>query len=135
MKLDKLINTIKELVDKADKQIYFDKKELYFEINAPETRFSISTKQDGTLCITIHVTDGIFYKFYTERDGTLLLEKGSVPDLIENFGLNYIFKLFDNAAPGMLEIGLREIESNDYIFRHTIRAGNKNSVEEKRSLH
>ncbi|NIV43241.1 MAG: hypothetical protein GWN11_12720 [Candidatus Dadabacteria bacterium] len=135
MKLDKLINTIEKLVDKADKQTYFDKKELYFEINAPETRFSISTKEDGTLCTTIHVTDSIFYKFYTERDGTLLLEKGSTPDLIENFGLNYIFNLFDNAASGMLEIGLREIESNDYIFRHILRDGKKPTAEEKRSLH
>ncbi len=121
MKLDKLIHTIEELVRKADKQIYYDKKELYLEIKSPKTRFSISTKEDGTLCTTIYVSDGIYYKFFTERDGTLLLEKGSVPDLIENFGLNYIFKLFDNAAPGMLEIGIGVIEREDHIFRHISR--------------
>ena len=88
MKLDKLIYTIEQLIKKADKQIYYDNKELYLEINSPETRFSIYTKDDNTVCTTIYIADGIYYKFFTERDGTLLLEKGSVPDLIESFGFN-----------------------------------------------
>lgn len=135
MKLDKLVHTIEELVKKADKQIYYQKKELYLEIKSPETRFSIHTKDDNTLCTTIYVADGIYYKFFTERDGTLLLEKGSVPDLVENFGLNYIFKLFENAAPSMLEIGLNAIETDNYVFRHTVKPERKDSRDAKESLH
>lgn len=134
MKLDKLIYTIEELIKKADKQIYYDNKELYLEINSPETRFSIYTKDDNTVCTTIYIADGIYYKFFTERDGTLLLEKGSVPDLIESFGLNYIFKLFNNAAPTMLEIGINAIETDSYVFRHTVNQ-QKNTPDSKVVLH
>ena len=135
MKLDKLIYTIEELIKTAGKQFYYLNKELYFEINTPETRFSIFTKEDNTLCTTIYVADGIYYKFFTERDGTLLLEKGSVPDLIENFGINYIFKLINTAAPAMLEIGINAIEQGNYVFRHT--GSNEQNVAEdiKVNLH
>ncbi len=135
MKLEKLIYTIEELVKKADKQIYYDNREMYLEIKSPETRFSIHTKEDNTLCTTIYVADGIYYKFFTERDGTLLLEKGSVPDLIETFGLNYIFRLFDNAAPSMLEIGRNAIETDNYVFRHTVRNESEKASGIKKSLH
>ncbi len=135
MRLDKLIHTIEQLVKKADKQFYYDNNELYLEIKSPETRFSIHTKEDNTLCTTIYVADGIYYKFFTERDGKLLLEKGSVPDLVENFGLNYIFRLFDNAAPTMLEIGLNAIEKDNYVFRHTVKNENKNDTDIKQKLH
>lgn len=135
MKLEKLIDTIQQLVNGAGKQIYYDKKELYLEINSPATRFSIHTKSDDTICTTIYVAEGIYYKFFTERDGILLTEKGSVPDLVENFGLNYIFNILENAAPAMLQIGLDEIRKDTHIFRHAVSKEEDKSGMNGKSVH
>lgn len=127
MKVISLRDSIIELIKYADKEAYLIKNNLYLEINKDGTRFSIYTRKDGIMSITIYFSDAIYYKFFIDNTGYLLSERGSTPDLIERYGLNYIVSLLENASDKLIEIGKDAINSGNYRFRDT---SNDENIEE-----
>jgi len=132
MKVISLRDSIIELIKYAGKEAYLIKNHLYLEINKDGTRFSIYTHKNGIMSITIYFSDAIYYKFFIDNTGSLFSERGSTPDLIERYGLNYIVALLENASDKLIEIGKDAINSVNYRFRDTSNDENIEEIHGKR---
>ncbi|NIU85973.1 MAG: hypothetical protein GWN56_01325 [Nitrosopumilaceae archaeon] len=57
------------------------------------------------------------FKFYLERDGTVLFEEGSSANLIEYYGPEYVITFINNAGKALLLFGAEAIEAGNYEFK------------------
>ena len=119
MRVPVLKNAITELIRYAGKEAYLIKNHLYLEINQDGTKISFYTLKDNEISITIYFSEAIYYKFFIDDTGSLLPDKGSTPDLIERYGVNYLLTLLENASENLIKIGMAAIDTGNYIFRDT----------------
>jgi hypothetical protein len=80
------------------------------------------------------------FKFYLEKNGSVLLDQGSTANLIEYSGPGQVLGVIDNAGEALLTLGRAAIEAGDYEFKtmeqvseefRKIREGDKKDEGEK----
>ncbi|HVY54555.1 MAG TPA: hypothetical protein VHC46_02270, partial [Thermodesulfobacteriota bacterium] len=97
MKVPKLIHNIETLVKLADKEYYYKENNLQLRFASEDSVFVIGTREDGAICLSIYYGSEIGFKFYMTKDGTMLMEEGSMPGLLEHSGLEYLLDMIDNS--------------------------------------
>jgi hypothetical protein len=117
MKATKLIDTILKLVKLADKEYYYNDHNLQLRFSSEDSTFVIGTKENGTIYLSVYFGFEIDFKFYLEKDGTVLLDEGSAATLIEYYGPEYVIILINNAGEALLIFGTGAIESGNYEFK------------------
>ncbi|MCZ6555580.1 MAG: hypothetical protein O6759_05625 [Candidatus Dadabacteria bacterium] len=117
MKATKLIDTILKLVKLADKEYYYNDHNLQLRFSSEDSTYVIGTKDNGTICLSVYFGFEIDFKFYLEKDGTVLLDEGSAATLIEYYGPEYVINLINNAGEALLIFGTGAIESGNYEFK------------------
>ncbi len=117
MKATKLIDTILKLVKLADKEYYYNNHNLQLRFSSEDSTFVIGTKENGTIYLSVYFGFEIDFKFYLEKDGTVLLDEGSAATLIEYYGPEYVISLINNAGEALLIFGTGAIESGNYEFK------------------
>ncbi|MCZ6638680.1 MAG: hypothetical protein O6830_01790 [Candidatus Dadabacteria bacterium] len=117
MKATKLIDTILKLVKLADKEYYYNDHNLQLRFSSEDSTFVIGTKENGTIYLSVYFGFEIDFKFYLEKDGTVLLDEGSTATLIEYYGPEYVISLINNAGEALLIFGTDAIESGNYEFK------------------
>lgn len=117
MKATKLIDTILKLVKLADKEYYYNDHKLQFTFSSEDSTYVIGTKENGTIYLSVYFGFEIDFKFYLEKDGTVLLDEGSTATLIEYYGPEYVISLINNAGEALLIFGTDAIESGNYEFK------------------
>ncbi len=117
MKATKLIDTILKLVKLADKEYYYNNHNLQLRFSSEDSTYVIGTKENGTIYLSVYFGFEIDFKFYLEKDGTVLLDEGSAATLIEYYGPEYVINLINNAGEALLIFGTGAIESGNYEFK------------------
>ena len=117
MKATKLIDTILKLVKLADKEYYYNNHNLQLRFSSEDSTYVIGTKENGTIYLSVYFGFEIDFKFYLEKDGTVLLDKGSTATLIEYYGPEYVISLINNAGEALLIFGTDAIESGNCEFK------------------
>jgi hypothetical protein len=117
MKVLKLNQSIEQLVKLADKEFYYRENNLQLRFSSQDSVFVIGTREDGTVYLSVYYGFEIDFKFYMEKDGTLLMEEGSTPALIQYMGLEQVLKLIDNSGEVLLELGAEAIVWGNYEFK------------------
>ncbi|MFB3148824.1 MAG: hypothetical protein ACE10J_09215 [Thermodesulfobacteriota bacterium] len=117
MKATKLIDTILKLVKLADKEYYYNNHNLQLRFSSEDSTYVIGTKENGTIYLSVYFGFEIDFKFYLEKDGTVLLDEGSTATLIEYYGPEYVISLINNAGEALLIFGTGAIESGNYEFK------------------
>ena len=117
MKATKLIDTILKLVKLADKEYYYNDHNLQLRFSSEDSTYVIGTKENGTIYLSVYFGFEIDFKFYLEKDGTVLLDEGSTATLIEYYGPEYVISLINNAGEALLIFGPDAIESGNYEFK------------------
>ncbi|MEE8043661.1 MAG: hypothetical protein V3T32_00845 [Thermodesulfobacteriota bacterium] len=117
MKATKLIDTILKLVKLADKEYYYNDHNLQLRFSSEDSTYVIGTKENGTIYLSVYFGFEIDFKFYLEKDGTVLLDEGSAATLIEYYGPEYVISLINNAGEALLIFGTGAIESGNYEFK------------------
>ena len=117
MKAEKLINAIRELVALADKEAYYRDNNLQLRFTIEDSSYVIGTREDGNVYFSVYYGSEMGFRFYLEKDGTLLLDQGSTAQLIEYSGPGQVLSVIDNAGEALLTLGKAAIESGDYEFK------------------
>ncbi len=117
MKASRLIRAIEEIVNLADKEIYYRKNDFQLRFSSQDSVYVIGTREDGTIYLSVFFGFEMNFKFYLEKDGTLLTEEGSTPDLLEYSGPGQVLNLINNSGDALLAFGTEAIESGNYEFR------------------
>jgi len=117
MKATKLIGTILKLVKLADKEYYYNDHNLQLRFSSEDSTYVIGTKENGSIYLSVYFGFEMGFKFYLERDGTVLMDEGSTADLIEYYGPEYVISLINNAGEALLIFGTGAIESGNYEFK------------------
>ena len=117
MKVPKLIQSIEELVKLADKEFYYRENNLQLRFSSRDSVIVIGTREDGTVYLSVYYGSEMGFKFYMEKDGTLLMEEGSMPGLLEHSGPDQILNLIDDSGEFLLGFGAEAIEWGNYEFK------------------
>ena len=119
MKAEKLISAIRELVALADKEAYYrdNNLQIRFTIEDSDSSYVIGTREDGNVYFSVYYGSEMGFRFYLEKDGTLLLDQGSTAQLIEYSGPGQVLSVIDNAGEALLTLGKAAIESGEYEFK------------------
>lgn len=117
MKATKLLKTIQTLVKLADKEYYYNVHNFQLRFASEDSSYVIGSRQNGWIYLSVYFGLEIDFKFYMERDGTVLLDEGSSANLIEYYGPEYVISLINNAGEGLLFFGRAAIESGNYEFK------------------
>lgn len=117
MKATKLIDTIEKLVKLADKEFYYNDHNLQLRFASQDSSYVVGTRQNGTIYLSVYFGFEMDFKFYLERDGTVLLDKGSSVDLVEYYGPEYVISLINNAGEALLIFGTSAIDAGNYEFK------------------
>jgi len=117
MKATKLIETIEKLVKLADKEFYYQEQNLQLRFASEDSTYVIGTKENGSIYLSVYFGFEIDFKFYLEKDGTVLLDEGSAADLMEYYGPEYVINLINNAGEALLIFGTGAIEAGNYEFK------------------
>lgn len=117
MKVPKLIHSIEELVRLADKDFYYRKNNLQLRFSSEDSVFVIGTREDGAVYLSVYYGSEMGFKFYMEKDGTLLMEEGSMPGLLEYSGPEHLLKIIDDSGELLLAFGTEAIEWGNYEFQ------------------
>ena len=117
MKATKLIDTIEILVKLADKEFYYQDHNIQLRFSSEDSTYVIGTKENGSIYLSVYFGFEMGFKFYLERDGTVLMDEGSTADLIEYYGPEYVISLINNAGEALLIFGTGAIESGNYEFK------------------
>ena len=110
MKVLKMIRSIEELVRLADKEFYYRENNLQLRFCSQDSVFVIGTREDGTVYLSVYYGSEIDFKFYIEKDGTLLMEEGNTPSLIGFTGPEQVLNLINNSGEFLLDFGAEAIE-------------------------
>ena len=117
MKALKLIHSIEQLVKLADKEFYYRENNLQLRFSSWDSVFVIGTREDGTVYLSVYYGSEMGFKFYMEKDGTLLMEEGSMPGLLERSGPEQILTLIDDSGESFLGFGAEAIEWGNHEFK------------------
>lgn len=117
MKALRMMDAIERLVSLADKEVYYRKNDLQMRFASEDSVYVIGTREDGSVYLSVYFGSEMNFKFYFEKDGTLLTEEGSIPNLLEYSGLEQVLNLINNAGGALLAFGTEAIESGDYEFK------------------
>jgi hypothetical protein len=117
MKATKLLETIQTLVKLADKEYFYNEHNFQLCFASEDSSYVIGSRQNGRIYLSVYFGLEIDFKFYIERDGTVLLDEGSSANLIEYYGPEYVISLINNAGEGLLLFGRAAIESGNYEFK------------------
>jgi len=117
MKAKRLIEAVNRLVRLSDKSIYYKNNDLQLRFGSQESEFVISTRLDGTVSVSIYFGYEMNFKFYLQKDGTVLMDEGSTANLIEYSGLDQVLILINNVGEALLNFGTESIDSGNYEFR------------------
>ena len=140
MKAEKLISAINELVRLSDKEVYYRDNNLQLRFTLEDSSYVIGNREDGIVYLSVYFGLEIGFKFYLEKDGTVLLDMGSTANLIEYSGPEHVLSVIDNAGEALLTLGKAAIESGEYEFKtmqevseefRRIREGDKKNEGEK----
>ena len=140
MKAEKLIHAIRELVRISDKEAYYKDDNLQLRFSLDDSSYVIGTREDGIVYLSVYFGFEMGFKFYLEKDGSVLLDEGSTANLIEYSGPGQVIAVIDNAGEALLTLGRAAIEAGDYEFKtmeevseefRKIREGDKNKYGEK----
>ena len=116
MKALKLIHSIEQLIKLADKEFYYRENNLQLRFSSRDSVFVIGTREDGAVYLSVYYGSEMGFKFYMEKDGTLIMEEGSMPDLLEHSGPEQILTLIDDSGEPLLGFGAEAIEWGNYEF-------------------
>jgi hypothetical protein len=117
MKAEKLINAIEELVRLADKEVYYRDDNLQLRFSLDDSSYVIGTREDGIVYLSVYFGFEMGFKFYLEKNGSVLLDQGSTANLIEYSGPGQVLGVIDNAGEALLTLGRAAIEAGDYEFK------------------
>lgn len=117
MKVPKLIQSIEKLVKLADKEFYYRENNLQLRFPSQDSVFVIGTREDGAVYLSVYYGSEMGFKFYMEKDGTLLTDEGTTPTLLEYNSLEYILGMIDNSGELLLGFGAEAIEWGNYEFK------------------
>ena len=117
MKAEKLIKAIEEIVRLADKEAYYRDDNLQLRFSLDDSDYVIGTREDGIVYLSVYYGLEMGFKFYMEKNGSVLLDQGSIPNLIDYSGPEYVLSVIDNAGEGLLALGRAAIESGEYEFK------------------
>ena len=117
MKVPKLIHNIETIVKLADKEYYYNENNLQLRFASEDSAFVIGTREDGAVYLSIYYGSEMGFKFYMTKDGTLLMEEGSMPGLLEYSGPEYLLDMIDNSGEFILGFGAQAIEWGNYEFK------------------
>jgi len=117
MKATKLVETIQQLVKLADKEYYYNEHNFQLRFQSEDSTYVVGTRQNGWIYLSVYFGSEMDFKFYMERDGTVLLDEGSSADLMEYYGPEYVISLINNAGEALLLFGRAAIESGNYEFK------------------
>ena len=117
MKAAKLIETIEKLLKLADKEFYYNDHNFQLRFASQDSTYVVGSKENGTIYLSVYFGMEMDFKFYLERDGTVLFDEGSSANLIEYYGPEYVVTLINNAAEALLIFGTRAIEDGNYEFK------------------
>lgn len=117
MKVPKLIRNIETLVRLADKEYYYKENNLQLRFASEDSVFVIGTREDGAVYLSVYYGSEMGFKFYMRKDGTLLMEEGSMPVLLEHSGPEYLLDMIDGSGDILLGFGAHAIEWGNYEFK------------------
>lgn len=117
MKVPNLIRSIEEIVKLADKEFYYRENNLQLRFSSRDSVIVIGTREDGTVYLSVYYGSEMGFKFYMEKDGTLLMEEGSIPGLLEHSGPEQVLDLIDGSGEFLLGLGAEAIEWGNYEFK------------------
>lgn len=117
MKVPKLIQTIETLVKLADKEYYYKENNLQLRFASEDSVFTVGTREDGTVYLSVYYGSEMGFKFYMKKDGTLLMEEGSMPGLLDHTGPEYLLDMINNSGDFLLSFGANAIEWGSYEFK------------------
>lgn len=117
MKATNLLETIQKLMKLADKEYYYDEHNFQLRFESQDSSYVVGSRKNGWIYLSVYFGSQIDFKFYIERDGSVLLDEGSSADLVEYYGPEYVISLMNNAAEGLLIFGTGAIESGTYQFK------------------
>jgi hypothetical protein len=117
MKVPKLIQSIEGLIKLADKEFYYRENNLQLRFSSRDSAIVIGTREDGTVYLSVYYGSEMGFKFYMEKDGTLLMEEGSMPGLLEHSGPEQVLNLIDDSGEFLLGFGAEAIEWGNYEFK------------------
>lgn len=117
MKATNLLETIQKLMKLADKEYYYNEHNFQLRFESQDSSYVVGSRKNGWIYLSVFFGSQIDFKFYIERDGTILLEEGSSYDLVEYYGPDYVISLINNAAEALLIFGTGAIESGNYEFK------------------
>jgi len=117
MKATKLLETIQTLVKLADKEYYYNEHNFQLRFASEDSTYVVGSRQNGWIYLSVYFGFEMDFKFYLERDGTVLLDEGSSANLMEYYGPEYVISLVNNAGEALLLFGRAAIESGNYEFK------------------
>ncbi len=117
MKAAKLVETIEKLVKLADKEYYYNEHNFQLRFASEDSTYVVGSRQNGWIYLSVYFGSQMDFKFYIERDGTVLLDEGSSADLMEYYGPEYVISLINNAGQALLIFGTGAIECGKYEFK------------------
>ena len=117
MKATNLLETIQKLMKLADKEYYYNEHNFQLRFESQDSTYVVGSRKNGWIYLSVYFSSQIDFKFYIERDGTVLLDEGSSIDLIEYYGPDYVISLINNAGEALLIFGTGAIESGNYEFK------------------
>jgi hypothetical protein len=117
MKATKLLDTIQELVRLADKEYYYNEHNFQLHFTSEDSTYVVGSRQNGWIYLSVYFGFEMDFKFYMERDGTVLLDEGSSANLMEYYGPKYVISLINNAGEALLLFGREAIETGNYEFK------------------
>lgn len=117
MKAENLLETIQKLMKLADKEYYYNEHNFQLRFESQDSSYVVGSRKNGWIYLSVYFGPQIDFRFYLERDGTVLLDEGSSADLVEYYGPEYVVNLINNASEGLLVFGTGAIESGEYEFK------------------
>jgi hypothetical protein len=117
MKAAKLVEPIQKLVKLADKEYYYNEHNFQLRFASEDSTYVVGSRQNGWIYLFVFFGSQMDFKFYIERDGTVLLDEGSSADLMEDYGPEYVISLINNAGQALLVFGTGAIECGNYEFK------------------
>ncbi|MGB2691700.1 MAG: hypothetical protein WBB48_05590 [Thermodesulfobacteriota bacterium] len=117
MKATDLLETIQKLMKLTDKEYFYNEHNFQLRFESQDSTYVVGSRKNGWIYLSVYFGSQIDFKFYIERDGTILLEEGSSFDLVEYYGPDYVISLINNAGEALLLFGTEAIESGNYEFK------------------
>jgi len=117
VKANRLIEVVETLVKLADKEIYYKRNDLFLSFSTEDSTYVVEARNDGLVCLSVYFGFEMDFKFYLDKSGNILVDKGTTPDIVQNYGLDQAVDLINNCGDSLLIFGNEAIESGNYDFK------------------